>query len=213
MLIYKISNSINDRIYIGQTTYDDINKRIECYYKEVRWARKERPIISAMRKYGFDNFTFEIIDTADNREDLDKLERYYIKEYRSLCTQNGYNVELGGNSDGKHSEETKRKISEAQLGEKNHMWGKKGKDNPTSRPVIDLTTGKRYDSATEVAKELNKNDASKICAVCRGDRGSTYDKVFRYLDKDGNIIKVDEHPKIRKQKVIDSILPEYKEFL
>lgn len=213
MLIYKISNSINDKIYIGQTTYDNIEKRISNYCNEVKWAKKERPIISAMRKYGFDNFTFEIIDTADNKEDLDKLERYYIKKYQSLCTQNGYNVELGGNGEGKHSEETKRKIGEAQLGEKNHMWGKRGKDNPSSKPVIDLISGKKYDSAIEAAKDLSKNDASKICAVCRGDRGSAYNKIFRYLDKEGNIIKVNNHPKIKKQQIIDSVLPEYKEFI
>lgn len=49
---------------------------------------------------------------------LDEKERYYIKFYKSLSSQNRYNVALGGNSKGKHSQETKIKMSESQIGEK-----------------------------------------------------------------------------------------------
>lgn len=91
-------------------------------------ASNSRPIIRAMVKYGFDCFKFEILkDNIQSKEELDILERYYIKEYQSLVSEQGYNVELGGNSVGKHSEETKKKISQSQIGEKNHMFGEKRK--------------------------------------------------------------------------------------
>lgn len=63
-----------------------------------------------MIKYGVEHFKWEIIDTAKTKEELDSKEKYWISYYNCV-TPNGYNVELGGNSVGKHSEKTKRKIS------------------------------------------------------------------------------------------------------
>lgn len=58
MIIYIIKNYINERVYIGQTTKDDLEDRIKMYKNEYYFAKRTRPIISAMRKYGFDNFLF-----------------------------------------------------------------------------------------------------------------------------------------------------------
>lgn len=173
MLIYKITNLINSKIYIGQTT-TSLQERIYNYRKECKWSKNPRPIISAMRKYGIENFTFEIVENDIlTKKLLDEKERYYINEvYKSLTTQGGYNVELGGNGIGKHSEETKRKISEVQYGELNHMFGKTGAANITSKKVIELTTGKVYESASEGARELGLS-FSHVCSVARGERGST----------------------------------------
>lgn len=154
-------------------------------------------------------FYFEILkEGIKNKEELDDLEIEYIKQYHSLCEENGYNVENGGNSVGKHSEETKRKISEAQIGEKNHMYGKVGKLNATSKKVIELTTGIIYESAMQASKILNIN-FSHICATARGARGSTGGFVFRYLDENNNIIQNDNFAKIKSFKTRESILPEF----
>lgn len=209
MLIYKISNDINSKIYIGQTVLS-LRERIYCYKKECRANPNSRPIIRAMNKYGFEHFFFEVIhEGIRTKEELDKLERYYIANFHSLCSENGYNIELGGNSAGKHSEETKRKISEAQKGEKNHMYGIIGYDNPTSKEVIELTTGKKYGSASVAGKELGIN-FSHICAVARGERGSHKGYVFRYVDKSGVLIQPDRCAKIKSKSVKDKILPMYK---
>lgn len=163
-----------------------------------------------MSKYGFDHFFFTIlVDNIKTKKELDKKEREYIQKYQSLISQNGYNIELGGNSIGKHSEETKRKISEAQLGEKNHMYGKKGKLNPTSKRVIELTTGKIYDSASLAAEDLQLN-FSHVCAVARGTRGSHKGYVFRYLDENDNPIQTSNFALIKYKKVKENILPQYK---
>lgn len=163
-----------------------------------------------MNKYGFEHFSFEIIkDNITSKEELDELECYYIEMYHSLCHENGYNVELGSNGVGKHSEETKRKISEAQRGEKNHMYNIKGYDNHSSKEVVELTTGKKYGSASVAGKELNIN-FSHICAVARGDRGSHKGYVFRYIDENGAPIQPETPAKIKFKKVKDNILPMYK---
>ena len=210
MLIYKITNDINNKVYIGQTTRS-LEERIYNYKTEIKFNPTCRPIISAMSKYGFEHFTFEILkDNIQSKEELDFLEREYIKQYQSLTTQNGYNVELGGNSVGKHSEETKRKISEAQLGEKNHMYGRKGSLNVTSKKIIELTTGKIYESAASLAAEELGINFSHVCAVARGVRGSRKGYVFRYLDENNKPIQTSDFTQIKFKDVKEKILPEFK---
>ena len=212
MLIYKITNKINGKVYIGQTTRT-LSERIQGYKKEYKWKSNSRPIIRAMNKYGFENFEFSIIEEDINsKEQLDEKEKYYIKKYKSLCSQKGYNVELGGNGVGKHSEETKKKIGQAQLGEKNHMFGVKGYGNQSSKEVIELTTGQRFGSASVAAEEL-KLGFSHVCAVARGERGSTGGYVFRYLDKNGDIIQPQSCAKIKSLKTRNSIKPEFKHLI
>jgi group I intron endonuclease len=209
MLIYKITNKINSKVYIGQTT-KTLRERKNLYYNEYKWSKNPRVIIQAMRKYSFENFDFEIVeDNIQSKELLDERERYYILEvYHSLVKDSGYNVEQGGNGKGKHTEETKKKISDAQKGQLNHMYGKTGSLNVTSKKVIDLTTGKFYGSACEAAKELNLS-FSHVCAVARGERGSTGSKVFRYVDESNTPIKPNKTCAIKSKKIIQTILPEF----
>ena len=190
-----------------------MNERIRSYKDEVAYSKHERPIIKAMRKYGFENFYFEVLENKiETQEELNEKEKYYIKKYQSLCSQNGYNIELGGNSIGKHSEETKRKISQAQLQEKNHMYGKVGKENHASKPIIDLVDDIVYDSANIAAKELGLS-ASHICSVARGERGSCGGHVFRYLDKNNNIIQPKNIAFIKYKNLIERIPEQYKKYI
>jgi group I intron endonuclease len=73
-------------------------------------------ITNAIIKYGKEKFTIEEIDRADNIDDLNKKEVFYIDYYKSL-SPNGYNLTTGGNNK-RLSEETKRKISESNKGKK-----------------------------------------------------------------------------------------------
>lgn len=100
--IYKITNQINGKVYIGQTSKIDPTKR----WNEHRHAvidpdQKERPLYRAMRKYGIDNFKFEVIETVyeEDHTTLNQREQYYIKKYNSFLysdDSNGYNLTLGG---------------------------------------------------------------------------------------------------------------------
>lgn len=93
MIIYKITNLINQKIYIGLTT---------CTLKE-RWQNHKgcvksdpRHLYSSMRKYGIENFKIEIVEETDSLEKLAQLEDYYINLYNSRDPNIGYNLSAGG---------------------------------------------------------------------------------------------------------------------
>lgn len=92
--IYKITNNINQKVYIGKTE-GTIEKRFKEHCRaSKRDENKNRPLYSAMRKYGVENFQVEEIEETDIPEEREK---YWIKQYGSYG--NGYNATLGG--DGK----------------------------------------------------------------------------------------------------------------
>lgn len=94
--IYKITNIINNKIYIGKTLAT-VEKRwkehLSTYQKE---TENHRPLYSAMKKYGIDNFLIDTIEECDV-DQLSARERYWIEFYQSF--KHGYNATLGG--DGK----------------------------------------------------------------------------------------------------------------
>jgi group I intron endonuclease len=115
MIIYKITNSINDKVYIGQTV-ESLKKRWNRHTWGCTIKRNAMAITNAIVKYGKENFIIEEIDKADDIEELNEKEIYYINLYKSM-SPNGYNLTTGGNNK-RLSEETKRKISESNKGRK-----------------------------------------------------------------------------------------------
>ena len=91
--IYKITNKLNNKVYIGQT----IQKPIERFYQHC--AKKcdkyilNMVIHKAIFKYGKDNFTFEVIEEVPKQQ-LNEREEYWIKYYNSYT--DGYNSTKGG---------------------------------------------------------------------------------------------------------------------
>ena len=93
--IYKITNDINEKVYIGKTDYS-IEKRFKEHCRDAfRPKEEQRPLYAAMRKYGVNHFHIELIEETNNS---DEREIYWIKFYDSYA--NGYNATYGG--DGKH---------------------------------------------------------------------------------------------------------------
>ena len=139
MIIYKITNKKNGKIYIGQTIRD-----LEVRFKQ--HCRSGCYLYKAIKKYGVESFDKEIIDTATTREELDEKETYWIKKLNSIYP-NGYNLTYGGihyevseETREKHkqyrgeksacfgkplSEEHKKKLSIAFSGKNNPFYGKK----------------------------------------------------------------------------------------
>lgn len=94
--IYKIENKINGHCYIGQSI--NIIQRWKDHRKEAKDIysdKKEYPLYKAIRKYGIENFSFEILEEC-KVEELNKKEIYYIEKYNSF--HNGYNQTPGGDS-------------------------------------------------------------------------------------------------------------------
>lgn len=116
--VYKITNKITNKIYIGITNQGS-GARYRHHWYESRIGEPS-PIHRSMAKYGEDNFTLEIIDFADTYDELKEKEKYWIKQYNSTDRKIGYNLTEGGDGTfGRmHSEETKEKIRQKALGRK-----------------------------------------------------------------------------------------------
>lgn len=117
MLIYKITFP-NGKVYIGQTIHS-LKKRKAQHLGKLKNPKKSA-LHNAINLYGKENITWDIIDTASNKEDLNTKEIYWIKVYNSIPETEGgwgYNLTLGGNSCN-HSQESKDKMSTAKKGKK-----------------------------------------------------------------------------------------------
>lgn len=188
MIIYEALNIVNNKRYIGQTI-QTLHKRKLQHINSIKYKNSKCiAFVRAMKKYGVENFKWRIVDDAETLEELDQKESYWIEYYETTNPNKGYNLKGGGHNP-YLTEEVKKKIGNAQRGELNHMYGKTGKKNKTSKPVICITTGKEYLSATECAKNMPGFDLSKICSVCRGERYTYKKHIFRYLDSNGDIIE------------------------
>lgn len=95
--VYIISNDVNSKVYIGQTT-----KPISQRFKEHCACQSE--IGKAIREIGKNHFSISLLDdSAKNLDELAEKERFYIKKYNSC--KNGYNKDSGGKSNGKIASE------------------------------------------------------------------------------------------------------------
>ncbi|MDY0198922.1 MAG: GIY-YIG nuclease family protein [Tenuifilaceae bacterium] len=93
-MIYKITNNLNGKSYIGQTSLS-LQERWKLHLKDSRNKRFEkRPLYSAIRKYGEENFTKEVLEKNIPLEEIAEREIYWIKKYNSL--EDGYNATQGG---------------------------------------------------------------------------------------------------------------------
>lgn len=95
--IYKITNKINGKSYIGQTS-----QKVEDRWNEHKRGKtsKNSPLKRAIEKYGWDNFTKEVIDTAETFEEAAEKEIYWIEYYKTCILVHGkncgYNLSRGG---------------------------------------------------------------------------------------------------------------------
>ena len=107
--IYKITNIVNNKVYIGKTN-NTVAQRFKQHISEAFQPRSwDRPLYRAMRKYGVENFNIECIEETNNPEEREK---YYIQYFHSYVKDeqcNGYNATTGG--DGRPYDFTADEIS------------------------------------------------------------------------------------------------------
>jgi group I intron endonuclease len=112
LIIYKITNKINGKVYIGQTTRALHERWVgHCHHKH----KKRSAVGEAIKVYGKENFTIEEIAQASTREELDQLEIKYIAQLNSLAP-NGYNLKTGGSSGYRYTKESRQRMRESKLG-------------------------------------------------------------------------------------------------
>lgn len=93
--IYKITNDINDKVYIGKTLYT-IERRWNQHKNNALSQKKlvHLPLYSAMNKYGIEHFSISEVEKVDDEKCLSEREQYWIKYYNTY--KYGYNATIGG---------------------------------------------------------------------------------------------------------------------
>ncbi len=193
--IYKITNKLNGKSYIGKT---ELNNPIDRYKEHIADSKKERnkkrPLYSAMNKYGIENFLFEILEETN---EPNEREVFYIEKFDTYGNK-GYNATRGG--DGKSyinpkvviecysrcdtflevatilgiSPETVSKIL------KNNNVEIKGNLSGCKKTVLQLDRNTNeilayYPSLSEAARAIGgKARMSNITEVCQGKRKTAY---------------------------------------
>jgi group I intron endonuclease len=113
MLVYRAINKVNGKQYIGYTT-KTLKERISVHVYKSRCKSNKHYFYlfkQALRKYGIDNFQWEVLEECSTKKECFEKEIFYISKYNTI-SPNGYNLTKGGNG-GLQSEETKLKISES----------------------------------------------------------------------------------------------------
>ena len=142
-IIYKHTNKINGKTYIGQTGQ----------HPESRWGKngrgyKEQMFYKAIQKYGWDNFEHEILYTHLTKEEANYKEIDCIKRYNSNDSNYGYNIESGGNT----------------------SILKSGSEHPNAIKVICLETKQIFDTVAEAAIWMNESPyKNHIYQACKGE--------------------------------------------
>lgn len=207
MIIYKITNQIDGKQYVGQTVRP-LTERFQEH------ARKKSILNNAIKSYGIENFLVEKIDSAETIEELNEKEIEWISKLNTL-TPNGYNLCFGGgNTTGykhkpkskklmslkrkgrftaeqnhfykkKHSEETRKKMRAAWTEErKRHLAEMSRERNMRNQAVKvrNVETGEIFDSIKAAAKRYELKP-THITRVCRGRRKTTGGFHWEYADK------------------------------
>jgi group I intron endonuclease len=142
--LYKITNTLNNKVYIGQS-----NKETERWRQHKYYSKLENPvqyISRAMKKYGVDNFTYEVIAQCLSQKDADETEIELIKQYDSQNKEFGYNVAPGGD----HS------WNAGLPKEQQPMYGKKQSEHQKQR-MSEVHSGKIVIISEETKQKISKS--------------------------------------------------------
>ena len=157
--IYKIT-SPTGKIYIGQS--EDIERRWKIHKAMWKTSKKSPKLFYSLKKYGVENHQFDTIEYCD-KEDLNCSERFWQDQFNVLGEE-GLNCILTQCGEKRYvaSEETRRKISDGQLGEKNHMFGKKGELNPIYGRVFSNEHVQKIKEGRKGQSFLGNNPRAKL---------------------------------------------------
>ena len=205
--IYKITNDINEKVYIGKTS-----SSIEARWRQHRddahtQTKNHRPLYSAIRKYGIEHFSIEQVEEVQTDEIACEREKYWIEHYGSF--KNGYNATKGGDGcqyadydliyalfkEGKTGKEncqitgyTDKTVTNAliQAGTTAAERRARGRTNSQAVFMLDMKTLeilKSFPSYAEAERFLEKPGSRRhISEVCRGKRQTAYGYKWKMAD-------------------------------
>ena len=184
--IYKITNKINGKVYIGQTIRP-VEYRFNRHINDAMHNILNTHFARAIRKQGPDQWQFEVIDNAETQEELNQKEQYWIRYYNSV--EEGYNetdaiTKCGGNTyqskTEQEMEEIKEKIRQTKLGAKNPMARRIKRINIITNE-IDI-----FDTIISCAQACGINNGkTSITTRLNGQVKSPYKNIwlFEYCDE------------------------------
>ncbi len=163
MIIYLISNTINEKVYIGQTTTNlEVRWKQHCKRSKQLNIKNPSHFSLAIRFYGTECWEFSILEEIDNKELLNEREIFWIDYYNSF--NNGYNSTTGGRKYFNHTEKTKRLIAESHKGENNPFFGKKHSEE-TKKIISEKGIGNKkacgYKHSEETKKLISENSKKR----------------------------------------------------
>ena len=164
--IYKITNEVNDKIYIGKTLLTPEHRFREHILDSKRSSEEQRPLYSAMNKYGVEKFHMSIVEECDF-EHLNEREKYWIEYFGSF--KNGYNATIGGDG---------RPYLDSDLNYNTYI---KTKDMKETAKII----GCSQDSVSKVLSiyKINKEDRKKNADIVKSKSVIMIDKTSNQIIK------------------------------
>ena len=168
--IYKITNILNGKSYIGLTTQPVLKRfRAHCWGKGGR--SEIMPIRMAIKKYGKHNFALEEIYTAFTLDELNKAEKHFIQELNTL-SPSGYNLCSGGEGSAGNTKDIKAKIAKS-------IKIKMAKKVVALNMITKEEIG--FDSMAEASKHL-KVKQGDISFICKHKKYSCNSWTFKFHD-------------------------------
>ena len=197
--IYKITNIINGKLYIGQTK-KTIEERFQTHLKNAK-NHINRYLYDAMNKYGYNNFIPSLIEECEDNL-LDEREIYWIAFYNTTDKKFGYNMTIGGGggdvwTNNPHKEETSRKISE-------HNKGKHSIPQELHEKMINLA---KEVNTIKIDKENLENDIKSfmpiedICKKYKMCRKTFYNKCKEFFNMTPTQLRGDRLTHTNTQKI------------
>jgi len=157
--IYITTNILDNKKYIGQKKYD---KRSDNYLGSGIHLKY------AIKKYGRENFTREILEECDNKNMLDEREIYWIDFYNAVNSNEYYNIASGGEGGNTIAGYTVEQLKLNSLKKSIRLKGviNQGTNNPMAKRVICLNTMEIFSTTIEAGKQYNVKDYM-IQQACR----------------------------------------------
>lgn len=188
MFVYKITNTKNNKVYIGQSI-NSIEKRFQRHINDAVNNKLQTHFARAIRKHGKESFVVELIDTANTQEELNLKEQYWIRFYNSIDPEHGYNETDAINKCGGNTYMSKTKEEMAAI-KKKLSDSKTGSNNPKATIVkcLNTETNKElvFDCVEDCRKYFNEATHRFITTRCLGITKSLYRSIWAiaYFEND-----------------------------